>query len=85
MYYFYILRSLRDKDLYFGYTDDLRKRFKEHNAGRVDSTKGRRPFEIIYYEAYKSEKDARERERQIKRRAKAHISLKRRIKNSINE
>jgi len=85
MYYFYTLRSLKDKDLYFGYTNDLRKRFKEHNAGRVDSTKERRPLEIIYYEAYKSEKDAQERERQIKRRAKAHISLKRRIKNSINE
>ena len=85
MYYFYALRSLKDKDLYFGYTNDLRKRFKEHNAGRVVSTKERKPFKIVYYEACKSEKDAREREKQIKRRAKAHISLKRRIKNSINE
>ncbi len=83
MFYFYVLQSLKDKDLYFGYTDDLLRRFKEHNAGKVISTRDRRPLEVIYYEAYKSEKDARERERQIKRRAKAFISLKRRFKNSL--
>lgn len=85
MFYFYILRSLKDKNLYFGYTDDLKERLKDHNSGRVTSTKNRRPLEVIYYEAYKSEKDARERERQIKRRAKAHISLKRRLKDSLSE
>jgi len=83
MFYFYTLQSLKDKDLYFGYTQDLKQRVKEHNAGRVTATKDRRPLECIYYEAYKSEKDARERERQIKRRAKAYISLKRRLKHSI--
>ncbi len=83
MFYFYVLKSLKDKDLYSGYTNNLRQRFKDHNAGRVNSTKERRPFEIIYYEAYKSEKDARNRERQTKRRAKAFISLKRRIKDSL--
>ncbi len=85
MFYFYILKSRRDKDLYFGYSDDLQKRFKEHNSGKVISTKKRRPFEIIYYESYKSEKDARERERQIKKRAKAFISLKRRLTNSLKD
>ena len=85
MFYFYALRSLKDKNLYFGYTDDLRQRLKEHNSGRVSSTKNRRPLEVIYYESYKSEKDAREREKQIKRRSKAHISLKRRLKDSLLE
>ena len=83
MFYFYALQSLKDQNLYFGYTSDLKERLKEHNAGRVPSTKDRQPLELVYYEAYKSEKDARERERQIKRRAKAYISLKRRIKHSI--
>lgn len=85
MYYFYALQSEIDKDLYFGYTEDLRKRVKEHNNGRVPATRNRRPLECIYYEAYKSEKDARERERQIKRRAKAHISLKRRLQHSLKD
>ena len=61
MFYFYTLQSLKDKNLYFGYSDDLHKRLKEHNMGRVDSIKKRRPFILVYYEAYKSEKDARER------------------------
>ncbi|QQG45746.1 MAG: GIY-YIG nuclease family protein [Candidatus Sungiibacteriota bacterium] len=83
MFYFYTLQSLKDKNLYFGYTGDLRKRIKEHNEGRVYSTRNRRPLECIYYEAYRSEKDARERESQIKFRAKAYISLKRRLKHSL--
>jgi len=83
MYFFYTLKSLKDNNLYFGYTSDLRRRFKEHNAGLVKSTKNREPLVLVYYEAYKSDIDARERELQIKKRAKAHIGLKRRIKNSL--
>jgi len=44
--------------LYIGSTNDLRRRFKEYNDGKVYSTKARRPFEIVYYEAYKIEADA---------------------------
>jgi len=83
MYYFYILKSLKDRELYFGYTNDLQQRFKEHNAGREVSTKERRPLKLIYYEAYAAEEDARNREKQIKRRSKALISLRRRIKHCL--
>lgn len=83
MYYFYILKSASDKKLYAGFSENLQKRFKEHNKGVVNSTKNRRPLALIYYEAYKSEEDAKNRERQIKRRAGALISLKRRIKTSL--
>lgn len=65
--YVYILRSKKTGDWYTGCTSDLRKRFKEHNDGRFDSwTKGRAPFELIYYEAYRHSKDAYARERQLK-------------------
>ena len=83
MFYFYVLQSLMDKDLYFGYTENLKRRFKEHTAGQVIATRRRLPLRLVYYEAYNSEKDARNRERQIKRRSKAHISLKCRIINSL--
>ncbi len=66
MYYVYILKSLKDGKLYIGYTTDLRKRFKEHQGGEVISTKPRRPFELIFYEAYKRMKDAKRRERYFK-------------------
>lgn len=83
MYYFYTLKSKKDGKLYFGYTNNLKQRFEDHNKGRIESTKDRRPLTLPYYEAYASEEDARNRELQIKRRAKAYISLKRRIKHSI--
>ena len=83
MYYVYLIKNKITKEIYIGYTNDLKQRFKDHNQGRVISTKNRRPFILVYYEAYNSKRDAQEREKQIKRRAKALISLKRRIKNSL--
>jgi putative endonuclease len=79
----YILKSQRDNNLYLGSTNDLKRRLKEHNKGMVFSTKNRIPFELIYYEAYKSEKDARIREKNLKLRSKALAQLKSRIKESI--
>ena len=61
-WYTYVLRSVKDGDMYTGSTHDLRKRFKQHNDGRTSSTKGRRPFELIYYEMCRSADDARSRE-----------------------
>jgi putative endonuclease len=62
MFYVYILRSLKDNKFYIGYSIDLRKRFNQHNNGLVKSTIKRRPFELVYYEAFKYEKDARKQE-----------------------
>ena len=83
MFYVYILKSQKDEDLYIGSTNNLRSRFKKHNEGKVPSTKSRRPFELIYYEAYKNEKDARERESRLKLRGQAKNHLKNRIKRSL--
>ena len=66
MYYVYVIKSIRDKQLYTGFTRDLEKRIQEHNAGRVPSTKERGPFELIYYEACLNEQDALAREKYLK-------------------
>lgn len=79
----YILKSLKDHKLYIGSTKDLKKRFTEHNSGEVLSTKYRRPLELVYCEMYKSEKDARQREHNLKLRSKALAQLKKRISESI--
>ena len=63
MYYVYVLKSQADRKLYVGYTTDLRERLQKHQNGEVTSTKFRRPFELIFYEGYKSMKDAKRRER----------------------
>ncbi|MEK7091252.1 MAG: hypothetical protein AAB887_01950 [Patescibacteria group bacterium] len=49
------------------------------------STKNRRPLKLVYYEAYFSEIDARNRERYLKGGGKAKIKLKLRIKESLKE
>ena len=59
------------------------KDWSEHNKGLNRSTKHRTPFELIYYEAYKSEHDARIREQSLKLRANAFRQLKRRIHESL--
>jgi putative endonuclease len=66
MFYTYVLKSKKDGKMYTGYTDNLRKRFKEHNTGRSIYTKARGPFELIYYEACTEQKDARSRELYLK-------------------
>ena len=79
MFYVYILKSKKDEEWYVGFTADLRRRFSQYASGLVVSTKARRPFELIYYEAYTSKDKARKREHNIKLRGQAFVQLKRRI------
>lgn len=65
-FYTYILQSLKDKKLYTGSTIDLRRRLTMHNEGKIYSTKNRRPFRLVYYEACINEHDARRREIYLK-------------------
>jgi len=83
MFYVYVLRSQKDADLYIGSTNDLRTRLALHNAGKVVSTRARCPFELIYYEAYKAEEDARHREQMLKLDGRALAQLKKRITKSL--
>ena len=65
-YYVYVLKSINDNFIYVGYTEDLRRRFEEHNNSKGISTKKYAPFEIIHYEAYRNSKDAKRRENYLK-------------------
>ena len=66
MYYVYILRSSKDKKLYIGYTNNLRRRILEHNDGKVRSTNERQEMCLIYYEALIEKSDAKRREKYFK-------------------
>ncbi len=66
MYYVYVLLSLKDGKFYTGYTENLDRRIEEHTNGVTASTKFRRPFELIYYEASRNRSDALHRERYLK-------------------
>ena len=87
-YYTYVIRSKKDGRFYTGLTHNLRKRFSEHNSGKVMSTKGRGPFKLIYYEFCLNEQDARAREaflktgmgkRYLRNRLKRFLSLTGRV------
>jgi putative endonuclease len=66
MVYTYVIQSKKDGRWYTGATRDLRKRFKRHNNDEIPATKGRAPFELIYYEACLNEHDAFVREKFLK-------------------
>jgi len=65
-HYVYILESLKDKALYIGYTNNLRRRLEEHNKAKSFSTKFRLPFRLIYFEGCINQEDAKRRERYLK-------------------
>ena len=66
MYTVYVLRSTQNGQLYVGYTTDLQQRIETHNKGSVTSTKAKRPWKIIFTEAYVSQDDALRREKYLK-------------------
>jgi len=72
MHYVYVLKG-KKADFYIGYTNDLERRFLEHQ--KEDNYY----WKLIYYEAYSSEKPARGRERRLKYYGSAWRALKARI------
>lgn len=66
MFYTYVLKSLKDGELYVGWTVNLRERLKKHQNGLVLSTKDRRPLQLVYYEACLVEANAIRREKALK-------------------
>ena len=82
MYYTYVLFSKKDGKFYTGFTQDLKLRFGQHNKGRIESTKDRRPLELVYYEACLNRNDATHREKYLKTyHGKAYI--KKRLKSYL--
>jgi len=80
MYYLYLLQNADDPDdFYIGHTGDLKRRYVEHNAGKVHATRGRR-WKLIYYEAYHVLDAARDRERIMKHDGRTRRALMERIK-----
>ncbi|MBI4054407.1 MAG: GIY-YIG nuclease family protein [Candidatus Doudnabacteria bacterium] len=83
MYYVYILKSVNHRSLYVGYTNDLRRRLKEHNEKRSKYTSLMGTWQLVYYEAYKSKRDAMKREQSLKQYGSSLGHLRRRISGSL--
>ena len=76
-YYLYILKSLSRSSYYIGITKDVNDRLKRHNSGQNKSTKGDKPYKLIYEEKFDNRIDAREREKYLK--SYAGVGEKRKI------
>lgn len=66
MYYFYVLRFNKNAKLYYGFTNNLKRRIKEHRLGKSDFTSRNGSFELIFYEAYLNKDDACNAEKYFK-------------------
>lgn len=67
MFIVYVLRSLKNKKRYIGYTSkDAFERLKDHNRGCNKWTRENGPFKVIYQEEYETKSEAIKRERFLK-------------------
>ena len=62
MYFVYALKSFSRVYIYVGLTDNVERRFGEHQSGNNKTTKPYRPFEIIHIEECETRVEARKRE-----------------------
>ena len=63
MHYVYVLRSIKDENLYIGCTKDIEVRLIQHGKGLVRATKSRLPVLLIYKEEYDDLYEAFRKER----------------------
>lgn len=83
MHYVYFI-LLHNGDIYKGQTKDLRQRIKDHNDGKVQSTRNLRPFKLIGYEAYTLKSDALRREKYLKTTEGIRL-LKQQYRDNLNK
>jgi putative endonuclease len=70
-HYVYVIECV-DGSLYTGYTTDVQRRVREHDAGEgAKYTRGRTPVELVYTESFDSKSAAMSREYEIKQLSRA--------------
>ena len=79
MFYVYLIKN-KNRQLYIGYSSDLRRRMKEHRGGKVRTTERLGFSGLVYYEAYLSEEAAKDRENKLKQHGSAFQGLIKRLK-----
>lgn len=85
MFYTYILRSSKSKIFYYGYTSDLRKRFRDHNSGLSVATKPHVPWKLVFYAAFETEKQAKDFELYLKSGSGKAFAYKRLVNEALKK
>ncbi|MCZ7603993.1 MAG: GIY-YIG nuclease family protein [Melioribacteraceae bacterium] len=66
MYFVYILHSEKYSRYYIGHCKNCKSRLKDHNRGKVKSTKAYVPWNIVHTEQFETKSEAYQREMEIK-------------------
>ena len=77
MHYVYVLKKPKSEAIYIGFSSNLQQRIAQHQSS------GHPGWELVYYEAYRDERDARLRERKLKQYGASLGHLKTRIKRGL--
>ncbi len=80
VFYVYVLKNPKSAALYYGLSSNLKQRFDQHQ--KMPKHAG---WQLVYYEAYLHEQDARDRERMLKDYGAARGHLKKRIARSLSK
>jgi len=66
LFYVYAISSDIRNYIYVGLTNNLERRFAEHNSGKNKTTRPYRPFVLIHSESFETREEARQREKYLK-------------------
>jgi len=67
MYYVYVIQNLLTKNLYIGYTVNVKQRLSDHNSGKgAQTTRKKGKWKLIYLEGYLIKDDVIGREKFLK-------------------
>ncbi|MEK7107513.1 MAG: GIY-YIG nuclease family protein [Patescibacteria group bacterium] len=66
MHFVYILQSQQDASLYVGSTDNVKKRFAEHNYGKSKYSSTKRPYTLRWFCAFPTKSMALKFEKYLK-------------------
>ncbi|EKD78689.1 MAG: hypothetical protein ACD_41C00299G0014 [uncultured bacterium] len=83
MHYTYILYSKKSNNFYYGLTSNVHNRLVQHNLGEVFSTAPYRPWELVFYAAFASERLASEFEHYLKTGSGKAFAYKRLLKTDM--
>ncbi len=83
MYYVYVLVEETEREVYVGFTSDLRRRVEEHQSGHGAEYTKNGTWRLAYYEAFFSECDARTREKKLKHDGRSRYQLYARMEKSL--
>ena len=84
MFYTYALYDSGKDKFYIGYTNNIKRRFREHKLGNVHTTARFSALELIFYEYFASQEDAKRREKYFKT-TKGKKSLKLILRDSLKK